>query len=103
MPRELVDLPRPSGAGPDGSIPGEEPEEAVSPEEQAQYDQFVARAINFIHNPESADSIIDHLNDSEVSIPEAVGRTAAFIAQRMVEAAKAMEVQLSPDVVFHAG
>lgn len=103
--RELLDLPRPTGAGPDGSIPSDDPlnEEAVSPEEQEQYEQFVVRALQFIHGPETRDAIIDHLNQTDISVPEAVGRTAAFVAQRIVETAKAAGAELSPDVVFHAG
>lgn len=105
MPRDLVDLPRPTGAGPDGSLPGDDEldEEAVSEEEQSQYEQFVVIAMQFIHGQEGRDAVIDHLNDNQVSIPEAVGRTAAFIVQRVSESAKAQEAELSPDVVFHAG
>lgn len=103
--RNLVDLPRPTGAGPDGMTPNQDPleEEAVGEEEQSQYDQFVVHALKFIHGPESRDAIIDHMNQPDLSVPEAVGRTAAFIAMRVSESAKAQGAELSPDAVFHAG
>lgn len=103
--RSLLDLPTPTGVGPDGAVPSDDPlnEEAVSPQEQADYEQFVIRALQFIHGPETRDAIIDHLNQTDLSVPEAVGRTAAFVAQRIVETAKASGAELSPDAVFHGG
>lgn len=105
--KDLLDLnalPHPTGQGPDGSRPDDPlDEEAVSEEEQAQYEQFIVIAMQFVHGAESRDVVIDHLNDNQVSIPEAVGRTAAFIVQRVSESAKAQGAELSPDVVFHAG
>lgn len=103
--RDLMDLPHPTGAGPDGLAPQDDPfdQEQVSEDEQAQYDQFVEKSLRFIHHPETRDHIIDQLNDRSVSVPESVGRVAALVARTVAEHAKAQEVELSPDVVFHAG
>lgn len=108
MKRDLIDLsglPRPTGAGPNGDVPSVDPaeDEDVSPEEQGQYEQFVTRALQFIHGPKSRDAVIDHLNQPDLSVPEAVGRTSAFVVMRVNELAKAGGAKLSPDVVFHAG
>lgn len=104
--RDLLDLPRPTGAGPDGVAPNSvDPlnEETVGDDEQGQYEQFVVNALKFIHGPEGRDVVIDHMNQKDLSVPEAVGRTAAFIAMRVSESAKAQGAELSPDAVFHAG
>lgn len=108
MPRELIDLnslPKPTGAGPDGVVPASDPaeEESVSSEEQAQYEQFVTKAMQFIHGEKTRDAILDHLNQTDLSVPEAVGRTAAFVVRGVAGVAKAQDVELSADVVFHAG
>lgn len=105
MPRDLLEQPRPTGAGPDGVEPTVDPwdETNVTEEEQGQYDQFVTKALRFIHHPQSRDKIIDHMNDKNVSVPEAVGRTAAVVVETVVNHAKASGVDISGDAVFHAG
>lgn len=78
-------------------------EEATTPEEQQFYDTFMNKAIEFIHGPKSSRAVLKHLNQKDMSVPEAVGRTTAMIAKNIVQSAKIAEVKVSPDAIFGAG
>lgn len=77
-------------------------EEAVSPDEQQFYDTFMNKAIEFIHGPKSSRQVLQHLNQKDMSVPEAVGRTTAMIAKNIVESAKMAKAKVSPDAVLGA-
>lgn len=107
MPRAIVEeatLPAPTGRMPDEG-PAIDPldEEATTPEEQQFYDTFMNKAIEFIHGPKSSRDVLKHLNQKDMSVPEAVGRTTAMIAKNIVQSAKLAEVKVSPDAIFGAG
>lgn len=107
MPRAIVDeatLPAPTGRMPDQG-PQIDPldEEAVTPEEQSFYDTFMNKAIEFIHGPKSSRAVLKHLNQPDLSVQEAVGRTTAMIATNIVESAKMAGAKVNPDAVFGAG
>lgn len=94
---------------PTGLPPGVTPEQAdatvtdesVSPEEQAQYDQFVTKAAKFIYaQPEK---VVASLNDKGKAVHEVVGRVAAQIANAVQDSAKAAGATISPDVLWHGG
>lgn len=96
---------------PTGVMPGDEPqqpqlnsdgEEQASPEEQQFYDQFMAKALTFIHGPKSSRAVLQHLNQKDLSVPEAVGRTTAFIVKQISGSAKAAKAQVYPDAMFSA-
>jgi hypothetical protein len=106
MPRAIVDevvQPAPTGRMPDQG-PDIDPldEEAVSPEEQQFYDAYLAKALQFIHGPKSSRQVLQHLNQPDLSVPEAVGRTTAMIAKNVVQSAKIAGQKVNPDAVFGA-
>lgn len=77
-------------------------EEAVTPEEQQFYDTYLDKAMEFIHGPKSSREVLQHLNQKEMSVPEAVGRTTAMIAKNIVQSAKIAKAKVNPDAVFGA-
>lgn len=92
---------------PTGRMPGEperDPldEEAPTPEEQQFYDTFLNKAFEFIHGPKSSRAVIQHLNQKDMSVQEAVGRTAAMIAKNIVDSAKMANVKVVPEAIFGA-
>lgn len=102
--QEAQGQPTPSGL-PIGAEPGSfdsVDENTVSPEEQSQYDQFVAKAGKLIFKKKSRDAVLEQMNQKDMPVYAAVGRAAAHLAGALVDQAKASGVKLSPDVVFHA-
>lgn len=106
MRRIIEDVVQPS---PTGRMPGEQDpvdpmdETAVSPEEQQFYDTFMNKAIEYIHGPKSSRAVLKHLNQKDLSVPEAVGRTAAMIATNIIGSAQAAKQEVNSDAVFGAG
>lgn len=106
MRRIIEDVVQPA---PTGRMPGEvdqpDPmdEEAVSPEEQQFYDTFMNKAIEYIHGPKSSKAVLKHMNQKDLSVPEAVGRTTAMIASNIVSSAQAAKQDVNSDAVFSAG
>jgi hypothetical protein len=113
-----------SGEQPRGGepMPGQEPmpeEEPgatsqASPEEQAQYDQFVGRAMEIIYKPEMFPRVVEMLRGggNEGEDPEQTGQSGpaqglanatAMIVTRVFKAAMEAGAELSPDVLFHGG
>jgi hypothetical protein len=96
--------PRPSGLPP-GFEPGSFDHidaNTVSPEEQAQYDQFVVKALDLIHGPKTQKAVLEQINQKDMPVYQAVGRVAAMMAMTLEQQAKASGVELSGDVIFHA-
>lgn len=97
-------------AKPTGTPPGMSPamfdevdETTVLPQEQAQYDQIVNQAMRMIHGERSRDKVLEQINRPEMPVYQAVGRTAAMMAQAITQKAKTSGQELSPDAVWHAG
>jgi hypothetical protein len=100
---EEVMQPAPSGRMPDEQTAVDPlDEEAVAPEEQEFYDTFLNKAIEFIHGPKSSRQVLKHLNQKDLSVTEAVGRTTAMIAKNIIGSAKAAGAKVNPDAVFAA-
>lgn len=99
-PKELFTSAYPA---PSGKMPGqpEYDEEAPTPEEQDQYDQFVTLAINFMS--EQTEPLLATLNNKDKPVFETVGETAVKIGQAVMGDAKAAGQQLSNDVIEAAG
>lgn len=76
-------------------------EEAVTDAEQADYDQFVIKAQEFIAS--SAPNIVGSMNDKKKPVYQNVGAMALKIAHMVEGSAKASGAEISPDVVFHGG
>jgi len=83
--------------------------EEVTQEEQDQYDDFVARAIAMISDsrqPEGggkspSDAVLDVMNNSTFSIPQALAEGTVSTVKILHDAAKRQNVAYSPDVIFH--
>lgn len=107
---EQATLPAPTGVMPGEPPPSQQAPGIVdegedvqaTPEEQADYEQFVLKAIQFIHGPKSSRAVLQHLNQKDTSVPEAVGRTTAFIVKNISNSAKLAKASVSPDVMFEA-
>ena len=87
----------------------------ASPEEQAQYDQYVGRAMQLIYDKKFFPHLVDMLhggaekgqqaaNDNGMSGPQAgLAHAAVIVLQRVGSAAKEAGQTISPDVVLHGG
>lgn len=74
----------------------------ASPEEQAQYDKFVAKGLEFIFDERMLPQIVDQLGGG--GDPKAgLGKTAAMVTARIATAAEKAGEQLSPEVVLQGG
>jgi len=74
----------------------------ASPEEQAQYEKFVSNALNVIYNDKALPAYVETLKgdgDPKAGLAMATVQTIAMVAQ----SAEAAGLELSGDVVFHAG
>jgi len=92
---------------PTGVRPGLDPsvleynEEAVSPEEQGIYEQFVNRAMEFV--AKKPEAVVDQMNNSKRSVFQNVGKTALMIAQGVEKTAKAGGQEISPEIMLAGG
>lgn len=75
--------------------------EPATPEEQAQYDLVVARAMKFMHG-EGRDQTLKMLGSGETPA-QSIGATAAMIAKAIKQSADQAGKPIDPDVLFHAG
>lgn len=109
----MVGLMNPAGAAPEAGKPGMGQAKAappqgdgtagapnVSPEEQAQYDQFVGQAMNMMYDEKITPTIVKSLSNAE-SPAEGLGRTLAMIVMRVEDAAQDQGVSFSGDVMLH--
>lgn len=96
--------------------PEAEDDQAVTPEEQKQYDDLVTRAKLFINDPRKPinskgqpipgakaprDVIVDHLNLPGQTAADSVGRTTAQVAWILYTNAKRQGYAYPPDVLYH--
>jgi hypothetical protein len=88
---------------------------AVTPQEQAEFDQFISRFTLVLSDqgknrpahvppgtPSPHDAILQSLNNPKVPLSVAIGTTTAQIAMMIVTQAKVNKVEYSPEVLFHA-
>ena len=98
------------GAVPPGPpMPDEQPPEAAvgegqqaSPEEQALYEHFIAKAYELIYDRAMLPKIIDMLG-GEGDPMEGLARASAMIIKRLMDLAESAGEKLSGDVILHAG
>ena len=74
----------------------------ASPEEQRQYDAFVAQALDLIYDQRMLPKIVDML-DGDGDPVEGLARATATIVARIATAAEKGGEKVSGDVLFHAG
>lgn len=92
----------------DPMMPGEAdieddgPAANVAPEEQAQYDEFVDKALRVIYDPKSFPAVLQGLQGAGDPVA-GLANTAALAIMRVEDSAKREGVEVSPDVLFHAG
>jgi hypothetical protein len=79
---------------------GEQPN--VSPEEQAQYDQFVANGMKLIFNEKVAPALIQRLQADPNPI-HGLAATSVMIVSKLVESARQNGKEIDPDVIMHGG
>lgn len=76
--------------------------EEASPQEQAQYDEFVNNAFNLIFDEKTMPGIIERLSATEEPIDD-LANTAALVTFRLQDSAQKAGAQIPDEVVFHAG
>lgn len=88
---------------PTGLMPGQTEfnEEEATPEEQAQYDQLVNKALDFMGK--NASQILAGINDKSKPVHENVGEAALQMGMNIKGQASAAGVEISPDVLLGAG
>lgn len=78
-----------------------QPQQA-SPEEQLQYEKFVAKAWDLVYDKAMLPKVVDMLG-GEGEPMEGLARTTALVVGRVATAAEQAGEKLSGDVVLHAG
>lgn len=91
----------PGGMTDADAVPAAGDDNEVSPAEQTQYDQFVTKAMKWMHSEKSQNKIMRALNQSGKEVYESVGRVAAMVAKRFADSSKASGEPFTPDVLFH--
>lgn len=84
--------------------------EQVTDEEQAEYDDFVSRAIAMISDnrkqanggPSPSETVLNVMNNSSFTVAEALAEGAVSTATILHDGAKGAGKTWSPDVMFHA-
>lgn len=102
MPDELFTAQKPAPT-PTGKMPGaaEFNEEEATPEEQAQYDQFVNMAMKFM--ADGAEKMVASMNDKSKPVHENVGEMAVKIGEMVLGSAKSSGVEPGAEVIHAAG
>ncbi len=94
-------MPSPQGVIPETDYQeGEQPN--VSPEEQAQYDQFMDNAFKLIYSDQTFPQVLARIKDSP-DPTEALAATAVNVITRLEDSAKESGTPLSPDVIYRGG
>lgn len=78
-------------------------EQPATPEQEQQLNQAVTKMRQMVHGRQSRDHVIDQLNDRNVPIQEAAGRTAANIVGTIQDQAEASGVKLDGDLLVQLG
>lgn len=85
--------------------------ELVTPEEQAQYEDFVTRAISYISDKRKPggkkasplEATLNFMRSPKRDVALAVGEAAAHVTQIIANAAQSAKQAYPPDVLFHGG
>lgn len=84
-------------------------ETQVTPEEQAQYDEFTTMALGIVHglekvgpNRATADVILDYFKPGGTTVPQALGFATAEVCFTVHQYMKRQSVEISADVIFHS-
>lgn len=88
---------QPSGQGEAVSVM-----QAASPEEQAEYDQFVGNGMKLIYSESTFPKILESLTSGD-DAKHSLAQTAAMIVVRTVQSAMQAGRKLSGDVILHGG
>ena len=94
--------PAPAAGVPAPGQGGGEDQPNVTPEEQAQYDQFIDNAFSAIYDEKSLPQIIESLKGNGNPV-DGLANTAVAVVTRVEDSAEKAGQALSPDVVFNAG
>ena len=88
---------------PTGIMPGspEFDEEAPTGQEQADYDQFVNKALDFMSK--RAEPMVASMNNKDKPVYENVGELTVKIGQMVMGSASAGGVEIGPDILHAAG
>lgn len=88
---------------PTGRMPGQPEfnEEEVTPDEQANYDQFVTKALDFMGK--NTTKMVASMNNNQKPIHENVGELAVKIGQGVYDMAKSSKVDISMEILQAAG
>jgi len=84
--------------------PAPEPEDKgnVSPEEQAQYDQFVAQGMKLYNDPKVMPAILHQIEGNGDPVNGLASATATIVV-RLVHSLKGQPTKMSGDVIYHGG
>ncbi|MBP2230835.1 hypothetical protein J2847_004144 [Azospirillum agricola] len=88
------------GASDQGGAQYDQPN--VTPEEQAQYDQFIDRAFRLIYDQKSFPTILKRLTATPDPV-EGLAAVVVMVVTRLRDSAKQQGVEISPDVLYHGG
>lgn len=83
-----------------GQEQGEKPN--VSPQEQAQYDQFMNNGFSIIYDPKTFPTIVQRIRNA-VDPAEGLAAVVAMVVTFLEKSALEQKVTLSPDVLFQGG
>lgn len=85
------------------SLPATGEEESnVTPEEQAQYDEFVANGMNLIYDEKGLQQTLESL-EGDGSPIEGLASTLIGVVSRLEDSAEEAGTPISGDVVYHGG
>jgi hypothetical protein len=88
-------------AASDGMEQEEQPN--VSPEEQAQYDAFMANYMKMAYSKDVGPKLLDALGGDGGDPVEGLAQATAFIVKRLADGAREAGAEMSQDVLFHGG
>jgi hypothetical protein len=92
----LSAAPKPETGGGEGN--------QASPEEQAQYEEFVNNAYKIIYSPNTFQAFMARLKEASAQDPvEGLAATTVKVVLRVEESARRNGKDIADDVVFHAG
>lgn len=86
--------------GGEGDERGEAPN--VTPEEQAQYDQFMERAFALAYDARTFPMVMNRIRKAPDPV-EGLAAAATMLVSRLKDSAARQNVPLSPDVLYHGG
>lgn len=82
--------------------PAEADEGSVSPEEQAQYNEFVTNGMSLLHNEKALSGLLKAMKGDDNPV-EGLANTVASIVMRIEDSAQKQGVKISGDVIMHGG